>query len=175
MKQHMAQEVHDVFATSHVTGIAQLPEGAGIYAMLNRITRLFNVGQSENIRKRCVLHRNQLMAGIAPNLRMRRDAERHGGDVYFYLALEVVFPPHTTNLQATLNRRELWWAVQLQAHDERYGYVSEAGHCRTKGARFRDRERKLVRPGSDKYMFLVGVDIYDPIDADLLATWVPGS
>ncbi|MDQ5879095.1 MAG: hypothetical protein QG638_1830, partial [Pseudomonadota bacterium] len=47
----------------------------------------------------------------------------------------------------------------LQAHDERYGYVSEAGHCRTSGARFRDRERKLVRPGSGKYMFLDGVDI----------------
>ena len=69
--------------------------------MQNRITRLINVGQSENIRKRCVLHRNQLMAGTAPNLRMQRDAEWHGGDVYFYFALEVVMPPHTTNLKVT--------------------------------------------------------------------------
>lgn len=143
--------------------------------MQNRITRLINVGQSVNIRKRCVLHRNQLMAGTAANLRMRRDAERFGGDVYFYCALEVMEMTPTTKLKARLNRRELWWVVQLQAHDERFGYVSEAGHCRTKGARLRDRECKLMRTNSSKYCLLPGVDMYDAIDADLLASWVPGS
>jgi hypothetical protein len=175
MMQSIKPGYSDVFGAPQVTGISQLPVGAGIYGMLNRATRMLNVGQSENIRQRCVLHRNQLMAGTAPNLRMRRDADRYGGDVYFYFALELVGATLSTNLKAELNRRELWWVVQLQAHDERYGYVSEAGHCRTKGARFRDRERKLVRPGSDKYRFLVGVDIYDPIDVGLLDTWVPGS
>lgn len=173
MKQLTAPVFHDVFGTPHVTGIAQLPDGSGIYAMLNRVTRLVNVGQSENIRNRCVLHRNQLMAGTASNLRMRRDAVRYGGDVYFYFALELVGAPLTTNLKAVLNRRELWWVVQLQAHDERYGYVSEAGHCRTRGARFRDRERKLIRVNSRGYCLLPGVDLYDAIHPGLLASWVP--
>jgi hypothetical protein len=174
MKHTAAPRGDSVFCTPPVNGLDQLPQGAGIYAMQNRITRLVNIGQSVNIRKRCALHRNQLMAGTAVNLRMRRDAELFGGDVYFYHALEVIEATPTTKLKVILNRRELWWVVQLQVHDERFGYVSEAGHCRTKGARFRDRERRLTRINSGKYDFLPGVDIYDAIHPWLLDSWVPG-
>ncbi len=163
-----------VFRSTPVDGLAQLPLGAGIYCMVNRVTRLINVGQSENMKKRCAQHRDQLLAGTTANLRMRRDAERFGGDVYFYFALEVIESIPTSKVKAALNRRELWWVVQLQAHEEQFGYVSEAGHCRTKGARFRDRERKLIRINSGKYDFLPGVDMYEAIHPGLLASWVPG-
>ena len=64
--------------------------------------------------------------------------------------------------------------VQFRSLDERYGYNFEGAHQRTKSARFRDRERKLMRPNSGKYVFLPGVMEYDPINPELLSAWVPG-
>jgi len=168
-------EIDDVFQGPPVDGIACLPTGAGIYGMLNRVTRLWNVGQSENIRLRCQLHRSHLRAGTATNLRIRRDVEKHGADTFFFLALEVVTVTPAMNLKHKLNQLEVWWVLQLQAHDERYGYVGEAGRIRTMGARLRDREKKLMRYNSNKYQLLPGVDLYDPIHQLLLASWVPGS
>lgn len=164
-----------VFLTPPVDGISLLPSKPGIYAMLNRVTRIMNVGQAEDIRSRCVGHRSQLRAGIHPNLRMRPDAESYGANVYFYHVLELLEVNEGMNIRAELNALELWWAVQLQVHIEQYGYISSAGGYITRGARFRDRERKLMRLNSRKYQLLPGVDLYDPIHPVLLAAWVPGS
>lgn len=171
----MDTDIDAVFRTPPVDGIDSLPKTHGIYGMLNRVTRMVNIGQAENIRRRCAMHRSQLRAGTAPNLRMRRDAQRHGADVYSYFALELLEIGVQTNVKRELNKLELWWVVQFQAHVEQFGYVSEAGHCRTRGSRFRDREGKLLRPNSQKYELLPGVDICDPIHPDLLQSWVPGS
>lgn len=108
-------------------------------------------------------------------MRMRRDAERFGADVYFYHALILLEVSENMNIDAELNMLEVRWAVQLQVHIEQYGYISSAGGYITRGARFRDRERKLMRPNSRKYQLLPGVDLYDPIHPALLAAWVPGS
>ena len=175
LERTMPAVIDDIFQTLPVDGIALLPAKPGIYAMLNRVTRKINVGQSANIFKRCVLHRTQLRAGNSANMRMRRDAQRYGPDVWTYLALAVVDAADVTNLARHLDRLEVYWVVQLQAHDEVHGYVSEAGHCRTRGARFRDRERKLLRQSSGKYELLPGIDINDPISPLLLSAWVPGS
>ena len=164
-----------VFRVPPVDGMSKLPAKPGIYAMLNRVTRMINIGQSVNINRRCVLHRTQIRAGIASNLRVRRDTERYGADAWFFYALEVLNADETNNLERALNRRELWWVVQLQAHDERFGYVSEAGHCRTTGARFRDRERKLMRRRSQRYELLPGVSLCDGINSDLLMSWSAGN
>lgn len=165
----------DVFQTPPVDGIADLPRGPGIYGMLNRATRLLNIGQSENLQRRCLLHRSQLRAGIAANLRIRRDVEKHGAETFFFFTLEEVTVAPGVNLKDKLDRREIWWVLQLQSHDERYGYNAEAGRCRTRASRLRDRETKLMRYNSDKYRLLPGVDLSDPIDHVLLASWVPGS
>ena len=61
------------------------------------------------------------------NLRVGRDVQRHGADCFFYYALERVTVPAGTDLKCELNQRELWWVLQFQAHDERYGYNLEAG------------------------------------------------
>lgn len=171
----MNSDTKDVFQTPPVDGIALLPKGPGIYGMLNRATRLWNIGQSENIFHRCQLHRSQLRAGTAGNLRIRRDVEKHGADTFFFFALEEVTVTPGVNLKDKLDRRELWWVLQFQAHDERHGYNAEAGRCRTLGSRFRDRETKLMRYNSDKYRLLPGIDLSDPINHVLLASWVPGS
>ena len=165
----------DVFKTPPSDGIACLPKGPGIYGMWNRVTRLWNIGQSENIRLRCQLHRSQLRLGAAGNMRIRRDVEKHGADAFFFFALEVVTDASGMALKHKLNHSEVWWVLQFQAHDERYGYVGEAGRIRTMGSRLRDREKKLMRYNSNKYQLLPGVDLYDPIHPLLLASWVPGS
>jgi hypothetical protein len=171
----MDSDIDAVFRTPPVDGIDSLPKTHGIYAMLNRVTRMVNIGQAENIRRRCAMHRSQLRAGTAPNLRMRRDALRHGADAFLYITLELLEIGAQTNVKRELNKLELWWVVQFQAHVEQFGYVSEAGHCRTRGSRLRDREGKLMRPNSQKYELLPGVDICDPIHPGLLESWVPGS
>lgn len=171
----MNAEIDDVFNTPPVDGIALLPKGPGVYGMLNRVTRLWNIGQSENIHQRCQLHRSQLRAGTAGNLRIRRDVEKHGADTFFFMVLEELTVTPGVNLKHKLDNLELWWALQFQAHDERYGYNSEAGRSRTLGSRFRDREKKLLRYNSDKYRLLPGVDLCDPINHLLLASWVPGN
>lgn len=171
----MDTDIDSVFLTPPVDGIDFLPKTPGVYAMLNRATRMVNIGQAENIHRRCVMHRSQLRAGTAPNLRMRRDAARYGTDDYFFFTLEELVIGPDTKIKRELNRLELWWVVQFQAHVEQFGYVAEAGRCRTRGARFRDREKKLMRPNSQKYELLPGIDPYDPIQQALLDSWVPGS
>jgi hypothetical protein len=164
-----------VFATPFVDGVALLPKSPGVYGMWNRIARMWNIGQSENMHQRCSLHRSHMRAGSADNMRVGRDVKSHGAHAFFYYVLELVTVPAEGNLKFELNQRELWWVVQLQAHDERYGYNLEAGGYRTLGARFRDRERKLMRRNSGKYCLLPWVEMYAPINMVMLASWVPGS
>ena len=143
--------------------------------MLNRVTRLSNIGLSENIRMRCLLHRNQLINGTASNMRIRRDAKEFGADTFFFYVLELLDVKAETRIRRDLERMELYWVNQLFTHDERNGYNSDAGGHRTRAANFRDRERKLMRSNSEKYVLMPHVDIYDAIDHDLLRSWVPGS
>lgn len=169
-----AEILNKAFTLPMTDGIDLLPRKPGIYGMWNRATRLWNVGQSDNIYTRCLGHRSQIKAGAAANMRIRRDALLSGADSFFYLTLELVAEGSKT-LQRDLKLLEVWWAVQLQAHDERYGYNAEAGGHRTPAARFRDRERKLMRRNSEKYQLLPGTDLYQPINPVLLSSWVPGS
>lgn len=81
----------------------------------------------------------------------------------------------TRGLDLHLDQVEVWLTRQLYSHDERYGYNSEAGHHRSKAARFRDRERKLLKSARGKYELLPGVDLRDPINPVMLASWLPGS
>ena len=104
---------------------------------------------------------------------MRRDLVLHGFDPFFFALAPI--RPEAAGARLGGDQVELWWTIQLQAHDERFGYNLEAGHCRTSGAQFRDRERKLMRSKSRKYELLKGVDMYDPIHPALLGTWVRGS
>lgn len=141
--------------------------------MLNRISNKWYVGQAKNILNRCISHRSELRRGIGSNMLMRRDAELNGIDAFFLvLYLADAAEPRRPSM---IDMMEVWWVIQLRAHDERWGYNLEAGHRRTTGALFRDRERKLMRSRSGKYELLDGVHMYDPIHPDLLGSWVRGS
>lgn len=154
-------------------GIDLLPTGGGIYCILTRTNGKLYVGQAKNIRQRCLQHRSELGRGVASNMLMRRDATLQGLDA-FYFALQLDGIADTQG-PANLNQIEVWFALQLGANDERRGYNQEAGHHRTRAARFRERERKLMRYNSCKYELLEGVNLYDAIHPGLLSSWVPGS
>jgi hypothetical protein len=169
---------NSVFDAPFVDGIALLPNSPGVYGMWNRTTRMWNIGQSENLRLRCSQHRSGMKVGVAGNMRIEREVKSpgsHGAHDFFYFILEHVTVPAGGNLTDQLKQRELWWVVQLQSHDERRGYNLDAGGYRTLGAQFRDRERKLMRPNSGKYCLLPWTERYAPINMAMLASWVPGS
>lgn len=164
-----------VFQQAPVDGIDFLPRSPGLYCILNRVSGKRYVGQAtKSLYQRCVKHRNELGLGLASNMLLRRDALVHGADAFFFFVLHLESNADTPR-QSQLDNIEVWFAVQLCTHDERYGYNLEVGHHRTRAARFRDRERKMMRRNSGKYALLPGVDMYDPINPDLLRTWFPGS
>ena len=162
------------FGFSRLDGVAQLPDRAGIYCVLNRINGRRYIGQATNIRARCTQHRSDLRGGNSFNMSLRRDSVIFGADAFFF------FAPALDGVYASLGPKNLdyieaWFIAQMFAHDERHGYNGAAGHSRTKASRFRDRETKLMRPNSAKYEMLPGIDLYDPISPMLLSSWVPGN
>jgi hypothetical protein len=162
-----------VFLATPVDGIAHLPKSPGVYCIVNRANGKRYVGlATKSVYQRCVQHRSDLRRGVAANLPMRRDALVHGADVFFFFAMRIDGIAAAGTEQ--LDNIELWFAVQLGTHDERLGYNLEVGHNRTRAARFRDRERKLMRRSSGKYELIPGVNIGDQIQPELLTSWVPG-
>ena len=164
-----------VFLAPAVDGIDLLPDAAGVYCITNRVNGRRYVGTAtKSILQRCLQHRSDLRQGRSPNIPMRRDAVLYGHGVFFFFAFRIdAF--EAAGRKAHLDNLEIWFCAQLCAHDERFGYNLEAGHARTQAARFRDRERKLMRRNSEKYELLPGIDMYDPINLELLRSWLPGS
>jgi hypothetical protein len=157
-------------------GIALLPDLPGIYCILNRLTGRRYVGRAtKSIYKRALGHRSDFLNGTSANFALRREAAMYGAGSFFFFAIRHDAIEVKGRFETHLNKLELWFAEQLHAHDEQYGYNFEAGGKRTRASRFRDRERKLMRGNSMKYFFLPDVDMYDPINPQLLASWVSGS
>jgi hypothetical protein len=157
-------------------GIRFLPDLPGIYCILNRLTGRRYIGKSKtSIYKRALGHRSDFVNGTSSNLALRRDVAISGGSNFFFFAICHDAIEVKGRFESHLNKLEVWCTEQMNAHDEQYGYNFEAGGKRTFASRFRDRERKLMRGNSMKYYLLPGVDLYDPINPQLLASWVPGS
>lgn len=170
----MKRESDRVFDAPTVDGIDFLSRRPGIYCIENRINGKRYVGLATvDVHWRCVLHRTELRKGTSANMFMRRDVAIHGADAFFFFALHVA-DSYDRVKPSDLEGAELWFMIQFRSHDERYGYNLEGIHQRTRAARFRDRERKLMRGNSKKYSLLPGIDIYEPIHRDLLGSWVQG-
>lgn len=164
----------DPFEQEMEDGTRFLPKGPGMYCILNRINGRRYVGQAVNIYTRCRQHRYELRRGQSSNMLMRHDPTLRDKDAFFFFVLRLDGISELAR-PFDLDKVETWLVTQLRTHDERFGYNMEAGHHRTRAARFRDRERKLMRGNSRKYEFLPGINIYDPIHPDLLSSWIPGN
>lgn len=163
---------HRTFDAPREDGIAQIPAMPGIYCIINLVSGHRYVGCAvKNMRERARSHRTGLRSGMPANRLMRKHVAVYGVGAFFFFALEPV--PHSDDgpWRYRLEQLELWWTIQLAAHDERYGYNYEAGHVRTPAARFREAERRMLGPFGP-YRLLPGVELHDPINHLLLKTWV---
>lgn len=157
-------------------GIALLPNEPGIYCILNRVTGRRGVGlASRSIQSRAKEHRRSFSTIGTCSIPIARDLEQHGSSAFIFLTLEVCRDDRARNHLITLKARELWWAEQLLTFDESTGYNLEAGGVRSPASRLREHERKLLRSNSRRYQFLPDVKINDPIQPELLKTWVAAS
>lgn len=154
-------------------GISLLPEQPGIYCIFNRVTSRRGVGlATRSIRARAKDHRRSFSTVTSCSIPVARDLVQHGAGAFIFLSLELVLHAGARNHLLMLKDRELWWAQQLLTLDERTGYNLEAGGIRSPASRLREHERKLLRANSRRYQLLPSVGINDPIQSDLLRTWV---
>lgn len=161
---------HEASQRTPKDGIDLLPECPGIYAIFNRVTRRFYVGQARNVRKRCMSHKSQLKRQQS-GCRMGLDAKQHGAGSFIYLMLQT-FPPDQSPIARTLlEAHESKWINALGSHTEQHGYNKMVGGAWTIAARFRDHERKLLRRGI-RYMILPWGDMDDVINPELIRSWV---
>lgn len=166
--------LNEILALSSVQqgdGLDQIPRVPGVYAIVNRYTRRVYVGCGESIRGRCYSHLRAMKQALVPNGRMRRDLQLYGLEHFFSVALECGDALEANGGKSCLGAREYAWIVHLDAHREMTGYNLYLGSEFTKGAKLRDRERKLLRRCRG-YTLLDGVDINDPIPDILLDHWV---
>lgn len=174
MEQELNPESDQVFEGPMVDGIDFLPRCPGVYCIENRVNGKRYVGLATvDVHWRCVLHRTELRNGNSANMLLRRDVAVYGADPFFFFALHIAGSDGHVKLN-DLEGAELWFMIQFRSHDEHHGYNFEAVHQRTRAARFRDRERKLMRRNSGKYALLPGVREYDAINPELLSSWIPG-
>lgn len=160
---------HEVSQRTPEDGIDLLPECPGIYAIFNRVTRRFYVGQARNVRKRCMSHKSQLKRQKS-GCRMGLDAQQHGPDSFIFLMLQA-FPPDQSKITRTLlEAHESKWIIALGSHTEQHGYNKMVGGAWTAAARFRDHERKLLRKGS-RYVQLPWVQSTDVLNPAMLRSW----
>ncbi|QDL35958.1 GIY-YIG nuclease family protein [Rhodoferax sediminis] len=165
-------ERHQTFDAPPQDGVDQIPEVPGVYCILNRVSGHRYVGCAvEDMQARARSHRAGLRSGKPSNKLMRKHVAVYGVDAFFFFVLQA--HPHSDEglWKYQLEQHELWWTIQLAAHDERCGYNSEAGHIRTPAARFREAERRKLGTFGP-YQLLPGVDLHDPIHHLLLKTWV---
>ena len=111
---------------------------------------------------------------MASNPLLSKDLQAFGSDAFFFFALRIDGFTEIRR-QSQFEGLEAWFANQMGAADEQYGYNLEAGHQRSRASKFRDRERKLMRRNSEKYRLLPGVNLLDPVNPRLLESWIPGS
>lgn len=161
----------DEHAVELTDGVDLLPTKPGVYVIMNRRNGRCYVGSAENLRTRGQTHRSEMSRCMSGNMLLRRDVIRCGAESFFIFTTEVVDSMAEAKRQGGLGAMELHWIVQFRSHDEARGYNCMMAGAWTPAARFRDRERKLLRRGS--YALIDSVDLYDPIDALMLDSWAP--
>ncbi len=150
-------------------GLDILPTKPGIYIIMNIVNRRCYVGSAEIVRKRCKGHYSQLKKGYSNSGVLRRDLQKHGAAAFVFICPQNFESIEEAYQHPGLGHYENDWILRLQSHIEGRGYNCFLGNRWTKGAALRDRERKLIRYRS--YYLLDGVDLYDPINEQLVESF----
>lgn len=152
-------------------GLDDFPQGPGVYAVINRLTGRVYVGSAKRIYARCRGHINGLKRGETYSSLMRRDLVLNGAEHFTCVVLQVFDSIDQAGGMKGLGEFENDWIYRLGAYQESVGYNAKIFGVWTKAASLRDRERKLLRRSN--YALLDGVDLDDPIDDELAASWIP--
>lgn len=147
------------------------PAKPGVYCIMNIVSRRCYIGSADNLRKRCGQHVRQIGRGFCDNMLLRLDVVKFGAHNFRVFPIAVFDSLEEAKKYGGLERAEVRWTLHFKADNEWTGYNLKLGSCFTYASRFRDRERKLLRYKS--YFLLKGVDLYDPINEQLLNTWEP--
>jgi hypothetical protein len=115
-------------------------------------------------------HRSDMAIGYSSNAGVRKELELMGAECFSIFPLQTV-PRDHPRIDWELRSLEEAWIYAFNADIEGVGHNSAVKGRWTDGARFRDTERKYMRRG--RYFLLDGVGLYDPIDHDMLRSWVP--
>lgn len=145
-------------------------QSAGVYVIMNWVNGRCYVGSSLKLRARMLQHCSDMADGLSNSGSLRRDMNHMGADSFWVFPVVMLSPDHP-RLNHALGILEQEWISHLQADEEALGYNQISNGWRTHGARMRDTERKYMRRGN--YALLPSVDLYDPINRSILATWVP--
>lgn len=96
----------------------------GIYAIQNKVNKLFYVGQSNNINHRWQCHKSDLRAGRHDNEHLQRAWDKYGAENFEFMILELLPEKY-------LDVAEVWWIKYLEAYTK--GYNMTLGGVSTRG------------------------------------------
>lgn len=89
--------------------------GSGIYKILNKINNKIYIGQSRNLTKRLIEHKNTLMNNTHFNEHLQRSWNKYGEDNFEIAIIE------NCNIE-DLYERENYWINFYNSYDSKYGY-----------------------------------------------------
>jgi group I intron endonuclease len=117
-----------------------IPCSSGIYVITNQVTGKVYIGQSLNLRTRCVTHYNSLTNETSANIHLQSSWKKYGGSSFSFSVLELCSP-------AELDSKELHWISSLKSHDRLLGYNAER-FPRGTGALSAETRRKISENNS---------------------------
>lgn len=88
---------------------------SGIYKIHNTISEKSYIGQSVDIKRRLIKHRNELSKGTHQNIHLQNAWNKYGADSFLFEIIEKCSIDD-------LDEREIFYIDQLKTNDRRYGY-----------------------------------------------------
>ena len=111
---------------------------SGIYKIENTVNRKLYIGQSVDIKKRWIEHRNELNKGIHRNRHLQGAWNKYGEGVFAFDVIELCDEQY-------LNKLEMSYIAYYNSCDEDYGYNLTIGGDGVRGRVITDEYRQKLR------------------------------
>lgn len=143
--------------------VRSLAPRPGVYVIENTVTGARYVGKAKCLPQRLQDEISQLEAGAHHSALLQADWRQYQPESF------AVSVSYSASERAAI-KEEIWLAMAAQAYEDSGGYTQRtAQNCIA--ASFRERERKLMRSRSRKYVLLSKVDLRARIPKILLETF----